>query len=143
MTELGIEVRHAATDVLLRYATGIDRRDWTLLRSCFTDDCDADYGALGRWRGGDEITAFMRLAHQGCGHTMHRITNTEFATAATGLTARAHVDSIVMGRDNRDGLHTAGFYDDDLIEADGGWRIARRRFTLVLMRTVRSELPSP
>ena len=32
------------TDVLVRYATGIDTRNWPLFRTCFTDDVQADYG---------------------------------------------------------------------------------------------------
>ena len=46
-------------EVLVRYATGIDRRDWTLFRSCFTADCDIDYGDIGVWHGADAITAYM------------------------------------------------------------------------------------
>lgn len=45
------EVRQAASDLLIRYATGIDTRNWDLLRSCFTDDCEADYGDVGQWKG--------------------------------------------------------------------------------------------
>ena len=30
----------------MRYATGVDTRDWELLRSCFADDCPVDYGTL-------------------------------------------------------------------------------------------------
>jgi SnoaL-like domain len=36
-------------DVLIRYATGIDRRDWSLFRAVFTDDCILDYGEIGVW----------------------------------------------------------------------------------------------
>ena len=50
------EVRAAVTDVLVRYASGIDRRDWDLFRTCFTDDCEADYGEIGVWHGADVIT---------------------------------------------------------------------------------------
>ena len=61
------EVRQDVADVLVRYATGIDRRDWELLRSCFTDDCEADYGDIGRWHGAAEIVEWMRRVHEPCG----------------------------------------------------------------------------
>ena len=36
-----------------------------------------------------------------------------------------------MGADDAGGAHAAGFYDDDLVRTDDGWRIARRRYTMV------------
>jgi threonine dehydrogenase-like Zn-dependent dehydrogenase len=70
-----MDVHQAVADVLVRYATGIDRRDWDLFRTCFTADVEADYGEIGVWHGVDEITEWMRVVHDACGHTMHRITN--------------------------------------------------------------------
>ncbi len=43
------EVRLDVAEVLIRYATGIDRREWELFRSCFTDDCDIEYPDIGIW----------------------------------------------------------------------------------------------
>ena len=37
---------------------------------------------------------------------------------------------------NTSGTHAVGFYDDDLVVTDDGWKIARRRFTLVLAQLV-------
>ena len=39
----------AIRDVIDRYAIGLDRRDWELVRTCFAADCLADYGRTGRW----------------------------------------------------------------------------------------------
>jgi 3-phenylpropionate/cinnamic acid dioxygenase small subunit len=128
------EVRQDIADLLVRYATGIDRRDWTLFRTCFTDDCDADYGDNGRWHGVDEITAWMEATHAVCGHTMHRITNQVVSQHDGRVTARTYVNAIVMGPDNRTGVEADGFYDDELVPTDDGWKIARRTFTMVLVR---------
>ena len=38
--------RQAIVDVVVRYATGVDRRDWALYASCFTDPCEFDFSAL-------------------------------------------------------------------------------------------------
>ncbi len=127
------EVRQDVAEVLVRYATGIDRRDWVLFRTCFTDDCEADYGDIGVWLGGDEITAWMEQSHAPCGHTMHRITNVVVVPGRDGdrVAARSYVDAVVMGPNNETGSRSVGYYDDELVPADDGWRIARRRFTMV------------
>ena len=127
------EVRQDVADVLVRYATGIDRRDWALFRTCFTDDCEADYGEIGVWHGVEAITGWMERAHAGCGHTMHRITNQAVSRHGDGVAARSYVDALVMAPDNRTGTRAVGYYDDELVRTDDGWRIARRRFTMVLV----------
>jgi hypothetical protein len=127
------DVRQDVADVLVRYATGIDRRDWTLFRTCFTDDCEADYGDIGTWRGAAAITEWMQRSHAGCGHTLHRITNQFLTPNGAGVTARSYVDAIVMGPDNRTGAQAIGYYDDELVRTADGWKIARRRFTMVRM----------
>jgi hypothetical protein len=38
--------RQAVIDVVVRYATGIDRRDWTRYQSCFTDPCRFDFSSF-------------------------------------------------------------------------------------------------
>ena len=130
------QVRVEVADVLVRYATGIDRRDWTAFRSCFAADCEADYGDIGRWHSAEEITTWMREVHDQCGHTMHRITNVVVDPSARGVAARSYVDAIVLGPDNQTGARSAGFYDDELVPSDDGWKIARRRFTMVLLQSV-------
>jgi 3-phenylpropionate/cinnamic acid dioxygenase small subunit len=125
------DVRQDVSDVLVRYATGIDRRDWALFRTCFADDCDVDYGDIGAWHSADEITEWMRKVHDPCGATMHRITNQVVTPTEAGVGARSYVDALVMFSDNTSGTRAAGHYDDDLINTDDGWKISRRRFTLV------------
>lgn len=130
-------VRDAVGDVLVRYATGIDSRNWGLFATCFTDDVEADYGDIGTWHGVDEITEWMRVVHDACGHTLHRITNVAVSPAGPGRAeARSYVDALVLGPDNLRGAHAAGYYDDELVETPEGWRISRRRFTSVLVRAV-------
>ena len=92
---LSVEDRLDITDVLDRYATGIDRRDWDLFRTVLTPDCVVDYGEIGTWPGVEEVTAFMDAAH---------------------------------------GVRAVGFYDDELVRTGGGWGVARRSFTCVLMQ---------
>jgi 3-phenylpropionate/cinnamic acid dioxygenase small subunit len=128
--------QHDISAVILCYATGIDRRDWTLFHSIFTDDCELDYGEIGVWKGADEVTEFMRQAHELAGHTMHRLTNQVITVDGDSAQARTYVDALIMLADNSSGVNAAGFYDDDFVRSAEGWQIARRRFTQVRVAQV-------
>jgi 3-phenylpropionate/cinnamic acid dioxygenase small subunit len=130
------EDRQDIAEVLLRYATGIDRRDWSVFRSAFTDDCELDYGEIGTWNGVDAVTDFMEQSHAMAGHTMHRLTNQVITVNGDRAEARTYVDGLIMAADNGSGVNAVGFYDDDLVRSAEGWRITRRRFTPVRMSAV-------
>jgi 3-phenylpropionate/cinnamic acid dioxygenase small subunit len=127
---VGGELRQSITDLLVRYASAIDSRDWGLLRSCFTDDCDADYGDIGHWRSGDEITAWMAQTHDPLGPTLHRISNVVVRRAGNVLRTRCAVHGVIVVPDRSAAIHAYGFYDDEIVPGDDP-RIALRRFTLV------------
>jgi len=130
------EDRQDISGVLLRYATGIDRRDWPLFRTVFTDDCELDYGEVGSWKGVDPVTEFMQQAHAMAGHTMHRLTNQVITVDGDTAQARTYVDALIMLADNNSGVNAAGFYDDEFVRTEQGWQIARRRFTQVRVAPV-------
>ncbi|MEB4211265.1 nuclear transport factor 2 family protein [Mycobacterium sp. 94-17] len=124
------------SDLLVRYATGIDRRDWPLFRTVFTDDCQLDYGEIGTWNGVDAVTDFMEQVHALAGHTLHRLTNQAITLDGDHATARTYIDGLIMAGDNNSGVNAIGFYDDELVRTEGGWRLARRRYTQVRITTV-------
>ncbi|MBL7487243.1 nuclear transport factor 2 family protein [Frankia sp. AgB1.9] len=130
------DARQGIAEVLLRYATGIDRRDWALFRTCFTLDCEADYGTVGVMHGAGAITEWMDQAHAGCGYTMHRITNTVVSPHSDGAAARSYVDAIVLAADNQTGTQVVGYYDDELVNTTDGWKISRRVFTMVHLKVI-------
>ncbi|WP_349268288.1 polyketide cyclase [Mycolicibacterium parafortuitum] len=130
--------RQEIADVQVRYATGIDRRDWPLFRTVFTEDCELDYGEIGTWKGADAVIDFMVTTHDMIGYSLHRITNQAATVHGDTATAHAYVDALVMAPGNASGVNAAGFYDDELVRTEAGWRIAKRRFTTVVVRTVTS-----
>jgi hypothetical protein len=127
--------RQDISDLLVRYATGIDRRDWSLFRTVFTDDCELDYGEIGTWQGVDAVTDFMDTTHAMAGHTLHRLTNQAITLDGDKASARTYVDAVIMFGDNQSGANAWGFYDDEIVRSADGWRIARRRFTQVRITT--------
>lgn len=129
----------AVSEVLVRYATGIDRRDWELFRTCFTDDCKADYGKLPNgdvllWTNADDMTAWMEASHGEMGYTLHRITNPRVEGEGSSATARCYVDALLMTPDGQTIMNATGFYDDHLVLTADGWKIAQRQFTAVRMQ---------
>jgi 3-phenylpropionate/cinnamic acid dioxygenase small subunit len=127
--------RQDISELLVRYATGIDRRDWPLFRTVFTDDCELDYGEIGTWQGVDAATDFMDKTHAMAGHTLHRLTNQAITVEGDDATARTYIDAVIMFGDNQAGVNAWGFYDDKIVRTTDGWRIARRRFTQVRVAT--------
>lgn len=129
MSEL--QDRQNISDLLIRYASGIDRRDWDLFRTVFTPDCHLDYGEIGVWDGVEAVTEFMDVAHAAAGYLMHRISNIVIDLHGDRATTRCYVDAWIMAADNNSGVNARGFYDDEIVRTDAGWRIARRTFTTV------------
>ena len=52
--------RIAITDVIQRYAHGLDRRDWDMVAACFTADAQATYGGTVLEPGVDNIIRHVR-----------------------------------------------------------------------------------
>lgn len=130
------EDKQDIVETLLRYATGIDSRNWPVFRTVFTDDCVLDYGQIGTWNGVDAVTDFMEQTHAMAGHTLHRMSNHVIAVDGDTATARTYVDALVLAADNASGVNAAGFYDDELVRTAEGWRVARRVFTTVRVAMV-------
>ena len=123
------EDRLDIVDLTIRYATGIDQRDWPLFRTVFTEDCALDYGEIGSWNGVDAVTDFMERTHAGAGLTMHRISNQTISVDGDRGGVRSYVDVWIMFLNSKSGVNALGFYDDVVIRTATGWRIAERRFT--------------
>ena len=115
-------------EVLIRYATGIDFKDWPLLRTCWTDDVDADYGDVGRFSSADALTDLMAQIHDGMGQTYHRLSNLAITVEGDRATARSYVHALLMAipDDSASWVEALGHYDDELVRTTDGWRIARR-----------------
>ena len=126
MSTADIGDRLAISDVLIRYATALDGRDWELLASCFTDDATLDYDTSGTY-GRDAFVEHCRAGLARMKATQHCVTNHVISTDGD----RAHSTSYVIAqhvRANDVTFTLGGTYSDDLVRAGTEWRIASRRF---------------
>jgi len=130
--------REEISDVLIRYATGIDTKDWALFRTCFTDEVHADYGEIGAWTGVDQITEYMSVTHASMPRTNHMVSN--FAIDVDGdaasVTSYVHV-VLVVSEDPFTWIDGVGQYADRFVRTSDGWRIRERRYTMT--RLISSE----
>ena len=115
-------------DVLIRYATGIDSKDWPLLRSCWTDEIDVDYQQLGHFTSPDALTDVMRQLHENMGPTYHRLSNFVISVEGDRATVRSYVHAVLMLQpdDDTNWVDALGHYDDVFVRTTDGWRINKR-----------------
>jgi len=133
-----VEVWHDVLEiraVIDRYATAVDRRDWELARTCFTEDCTADYGRSGSWAGREVLVTALDDMHRDLGPTMHRITNHDVQVDGDTATATSYLDAMLQVEHRGfDLLHVLGRYSDLLVRTEDGWRISVRRVDTYLFR---------
>jgi hypothetical protein len=135
-------------DLLTRYATGVDRRDWDLWESCFTPDARIDYSAFGGIAGGvKQVRAWLAETFRGFGNSQHLVINREVHLDGDRATARSgfyNPMSLPVG----DGEHVlwfdGGYYNDVLVRTPTGWKIQTRveefSYSTRLQRTLRAKL---
>jgi len=130
--------RFEILDLINRYATGIDTRDWDLFQSTFADDAQVDFG-FAQWSGAEAFTIFMRDTHDPAGRTLHRMTNT-IITSIEPLAARTYGDAVVLQADNVTGTIANAWYDDVLTRTGHGLQIQRRTVRMISMRSIGPNL---
>ena len=116
------------TEVLIRYATGIDSKDWKLFRSCWTDEVDLDYGEVGHFTDPDAFTELFAQTHNPMGSDVSPVVELRdrgqrrHGHRADLCTRRADGHA----RRQRVWVDVIGHYDDELVRGADGWRIRRR-----------------
>ncbi len=125
-----ISDRIEINDLLIRYTTAIDGKDYKLLDTCFTPDADVDYTTSGGTKGKyPEVRKWLEKALAPFPMTVHFISNSVVEVDGDRASAKTCVIN-PMGFPNEDGsLHifTVGaYYIDKLVRTADGWRIAER-----------------
>lgn len=122
--------RLAIEDVLLRYSTAIDTKDFDLLDQVFTPDGIADYTASGGIRGGlDEVKPWLAAALGIFTVVQHLVTNVRVEVDGDEATSLCYLFN-PLGWTREDGrvemMYCGGGYRDRLVRTPAGWRIRER-----------------
>jgi hypothetical protein len=124
--------RLAVSDLVHRYATAVDTRDWSLFRLCFTERPEFD---LSTWNGvpaarvrADVWAKGVRAGLSGFDATQHLSANHVITLEPDG----AHCTSQMQARHFLDGecYTLGGHYDNAMLPTPEGWRIDRCRLTV-------------
>jgi len=127
MDRQALEDRIAAEDLLTRYATAVDRRDWEQYRSIFTIDAEIDYTSAGGIAGTiDEIVEFLSTSLEMFEMTQHLVSNIDLEVNGDSATVTAMFNN-PMRLPGGDTWFTGGWYHHDLVRTPNGWRSRRLR----------------
>ncbi|GAB92672.1 nuclear transport factor 2 family protein [Gordonia rhizosphera] len=136
--------RAAIEEVLMRYATAIDTKNWELFRTCFIDDAALDYGAIGQWTDSAGVTDFMAAAHEGMSDTKHMLHNMVIDLVDDRhATAVTYVHTVQrLAADPKQWIDGVGQYADEFVRTSQGWRISRRTYTETRLMSSFDFMPS-
>jgi 3-phenylpropionate/cinnamic acid dioxygenase small subunit len=130
--------RQAIVDVLSNYATGLDARDWVLWRSVFIDEVIFD---LKSWNGvaprplnTDRVVATQARIFAELIETQHFFTNHQVVIDGDKARVQAHMRAehwlANPGIEGTDRYTMFGYYDDQLVRTDAGWKIAEMQLNV-------------
>ncbi len=133
--------RAAISDVVHVYATGLDRRDWKLFRSIFTDTIEMDFRSVGLRAGTYDADDWVRDAARlfaGFAATQHTSTNHVHNVRGDEATCTSNMQAEhFLAREPDDGLTDGadrwtigGYYTNELVRTGDGWKLAMVTLTV-------------
>ena len=118
--------RLAVIDVVNRYATALDSRDWDLLDRVFAADVRAEFGRV--YPSCEAVKQLVQSMLGGCGPTQHLLANHRVEVSGDEASCISSVRAFHAGR----GAHANetyelfGEYHDRLRRGTSGWLIVAR-----------------
>jgi 3-phenylpropionate/cinnamic acid dioxygenase small subunit len=117
--------RIAIVDVLLRYGSSLDDKDWDRLESCFTPDAVGILAGGPRLEGYQAILTAVRDALAYYPATQHMISNHEVELDGDRARLRSN---LIATHVIPDGTFTVfGVYREELVRTPEGWRIVHHQ----------------
>ncbi len=133
-------------DLLTRYATAVDTKDWDLYCTCFTEDAHIDYESAGGIKGPlSEVVAWLEKALATFPMTQHVVCNRVIEIDGETATARSifyNPMSLPDGEAKPKLWFEGGYYNDKLVRTAEGWKI-RERLEESSYSTMRQKVLQP
>ena len=118
--------RIALQDVMLKYAAGVDERDFALYRSCFADDVEVVGFGEQTVRGADAWLDFVKTALEQYGATQHMLGPQLAKVDGDQATARTDVQALHYLKAKEGATLTLwATYKSNMRRIGGEWKIVR------------------
>jgi 3-phenylpropionate/cinnamic acid dioxygenase small subunit len=110
-------------ELLTRYASGVDARDWELWKTVFTPDARLDYSSVGIPVGSrDEVGAFLERGLRAVPMTQHLISNIDIELDGDRAKVRAMFYNPMQLPGMDEMTFCGGYYHHDMVRTPDGWR---------------------
>jgi SnoaL-like protein len=128
--------RTLISEVIYRYSTGVDTKNWDLFRTCFTDPVNADFTSTGvpapRTFALDSWIRVVQKTLSPFRLTQHYNSNVTIKVNGDEATALVYLKARHLHADDPEGKKfwdVGGYYTDRLVRTPQGWKIASVKFT--------------
>ncbi len=126
--ENNVSDRIALQDVMLKYAAGVDERDFDLYASCFIENVEVlDFGEA-PINGRDEWVKYVKNALDNYGPTQHMLGPQLASINGDNAHCRTDVQALhYLKQPEGEILTLWATYETDMIRTDDGWKISKHR----------------
>ena len=126
--ENNVADRIALQDVMLKYAAGVDERDFDLYASCFMENVEVvDFGEA-PINGRDEWVEYVKDALNNYGPTQHMLGPQLATIDGDSAHCRTDVQALhYLKQPEGEILTLWATYETDMVRTDEGWKISKHR----------------
>ena len=122
---MDVEERQRIQEVIARFATSFDMKDWERLQACFTESLYTDYADL-RGTPPETLTAseYVRLRRESVGHLkMHHLVSNYEIDFSDLENAVCRASMVVWRTSGEEEFTSHCVYTFQLVKQTGGWKI--------------------
>lgn len=135
-----VDLKNALINSFNNYITGVDTKNWQMVRSCFADEVSLDYGELSSSTVGTNVSCssdawieVLQNTINGFDMTRHVITNHRIKECAGGVIFSAYLDAdhLIFSDPQKnftkplDIVKLVGEYINEYNLVDGQWKIIK------------------
>lgn len=128
MSDRYVADRIALQDVMLRYAAGVDERDFALYAGCFAEDVEVIGFGPQPFKGREDWVAYVRKALEQYGATQHMLGPQLATLDGDRAHCRTDVQALHYLKEPAGSILVLwATYESDMVRHPDGWRISRHR----------------